>query len=80
MENKILRFFILRKEKGSTYNSLISLDTYLVNVEKDMSCLGSSLSEKVQDMVNQDLLFKNNEQKYSITQKGIEYLQQHSQE
>ena len=80
MENKILRFFILRKEKGSTYNSLISLDTYLVNVEKDMSCLGSSLSEKVQDMVNRDLLFKNNEQKYSITQKGIEYLQQHSQE
>lgn len=80
MENKILRFFILRKEKGITYNSLISLDTYLVNVEKDMSCLGSSLSEKVQDMVNQDLLFKNNEQKYSITQKGIEYLQQHSQE
>ncbi|WP_294277422.1 hypothetical protein [uncultured Chryseobacterium sp.] len=80
MENKILRFFILRKEKGSTYNSLISLDTYLLNVEKDMSCLGSSLSEKVQDMVNQDLLFKNNEQKYSITQKGIEYLQQHSQE
>ncbi|WP_295203304.1 hypothetical protein [uncultured Chryseobacterium sp.] len=80
MENKILRFFILRKEKGSTYNSLISLDTYLLNVEKDMSCLGSSLSEKVQDMVNQNLLFKNNEQKYSITQKGIEYLQQHSQE
>ena len=80
MENKILRFFLLRKEKGSTYSSLISLDTYLVNVEKDMSCLGSSLSEKVQDMVNQNLLSENNERKYSITQKGIEYLQQHSQE
>jgi hypothetical protein len=34
-----------------------------------MSCLGSSLSEKVQDMVNQNLLSENNERKYSITQK-----------
>jgi predicted transcriptional regulator len=80
MENKILNFFLLRKEQGNTYSSLITLDRYLVNVEKDMSCLGSSLSEKIQDMINQNLLLENNEKKYSITPKGLEYLKQHLDE
>ncbi len=80
MENKILKFFFLRKEKGNTYSNLITLDRYLVHVEKDMSCLGLSLREKIRDMIDQNLLSENNEQKYSITPKGLEYLEQHSEE
>lgn len=77
IEIKILKFFLLSKENGREYSSLSTLDRYLVHVQKETKFLGGLLSNKIQELVKNKLI-EENEQKFSITEKGIDYLSQHS--
>ena len=77
IENKILKFFLLSKETGREYSSLVTLDRYLVHTQKETVFLGSTLSNKIQELLKNNLLQENDEKKYSITQKGLDYLNQH---
>ncbi len=74
---KILKFFLLSKENGREYTSLITLDGYLVHAQKENKFLGNLLSEKIQEMLKNKLIQENEEQKFSITKKGLDYLKQH---
>lgn len=78
IEIKILIFFSLRKENEKEYSDLVTLDRYLVNVTKETKFLGLLLSEKIQEFVDNKFLIKNDKNKYAITNKGLEYLSQHS--
>ncbi|WP_334126777.1 hypothetical protein [Empedobacter brevis] len=75
IEIKILNFFLLRKNNGSEYSNLINLDRYLVHSEKERKYLGIHLSEKIQEMLNKNLITKNNNQEYAITSRGLQYLE-----
>ncbi|PQA93772.1 Winged helix-turn-helix [Chryseobacterium piscicola] len=70
---KTLKYFNLTKKNGRSYSDLISLDRYLVNVEKERIYLGEFLIAEIDKMITQGLIDKKNE-KYSITDKGTEYL------
>ncbi len=76
---KILNFFLKRKEANNELVSLISLDKYLVNVEKEKEFLGLVLINKVKEMEKDDLVHSNNK-KYYITEKGIVYLKENPEE
>ena len=78
IEIKILNFFLLRKNNGSEYSNLINLDRYLVHSEKEKKYLGIYLSEKIQEMLKDDLINTNNNKEYSITSKGLQYLKKNS--
>lgn len=80
MKKKILTFFLKRKNKGYIYTGLIVLDRYLVNVEKETSFLGNELLILIQSMLENELLVENKDKKYSITSKGLAYLEQNSEE
>lgn len=75
IENKILKFFLLSKESGREYSSLSTLDRYLVHTQKETKFLGNALSNKIQELLKNNLVKQNEEKKYSITQKGLDYLQ-----
>lgn len=74
IEIKILKFFSLRKEKGSEVSDLITLDRYLVNVTKEIKYHGVLLLEKIEEIEKKQFILRNDNNKYSITQKGLEYL------
>ena len=78
IENKILKFFLLSKESGREYSDLITLDRYLVHSQKETGFLGNTLSNKIQELLNNKLIQENEEKKYSITQEGLDYLKQSS--
>jgi hypothetical protein len=77
IEIKILKFFLLSKESGREYNSLVTLDRYLVHTQKETKFLGSLLSDKIQELLKKRFI-QEDKQKFSITKKGIDYLNQHS--
>jgi len=74
IENKILKFFLLSKEGGREYSSLVTLDRYLVHTQNETEFLGNALSNKIQELLKNNLVQLDEEKKYSITQKGLNYL------
>ncbi|MCD2258293.1 hypothetical protein [Psychroserpens luteolus] len=80
MKIKILEFLLQNKEKGTTYSSLITLDRYLVNVKGEQEYVGSFLVNKMNEIEKQNLVIQNDNDKYAITQKGINYLSKNSEE
>lgn len=74
---KILKYFNLSKKNGRSYSDLISLDRYLVNVEKETLYLGEFLIAEIDKMIKEDLIDKKNN-KYSITNKGLLLLKSNS--
>lgn len=78
IEIKILNFFLLRKNNGIDYTNLINLDRYLVHSKKEKEYLGIRLSEKIQEMLKENLITTINNKEYSITPKGLQYLEKNS--
>jgi len=83
MENKIRILKVLEtihkansKIEGKRLEHLIN--TSLFSTENDEPLWARELLKRLDEMKGIELIFQDEEKKYSITQKGLDYLKQHS--
>ncbi len=78
IEYKILKILKFSYDLGKNKMQIQNIDHLLVR-KGEKEYIGSVLTIKLKEMISNEIILKN-ETFYSITKKGLEYLEQHSED